>query len=83
MAFLRGRSWDLACLTSIPSGCSLKSYVDDSQRYLSFPVREADQSAAQLNVELQEIASWCCTHSLLINPGKTKLPLLGTSHTLA
>ena len=70
-------------LTSIPSECSLKSYVDDSQRHLSFPVGEADQTAAQLNAELREIASWCCTHGLLINPGKTKLPLLGTTHMLA
>ena len=46
----------------------------------SFPVREADQTAAQLNAEQQEIASQCCTHNLLINPGKTKLLLLETSH---
>ena len=33
---------------------SLKSYVDDSQLYLYFPVRQADQTAAQLNADLQD-----------------------------
>ena len=29
-----------------------------------------------------EIAAWCCTNSLLINPEKTKLLLLGTRQML-
>ena len=33
--------------------------------------------------DLQRIAAWCCTHSLLINPDKTKLLLLGTPQMLA
>ena len=33
--------------------------------------------------DLQRIAALCCTHSLLINPDKTKLLLLGTPQMLA
>ena len=33
--------------------------------------------------DLQRIAAWCCTHSLLINPDKTKLLLLGAPQLLA
>ena len=36
-----------------------------------------------MNVDLQEIVAWFCTHSLLTNPDKTKLILLGTSQMLA
>ena len=37
----------------------------------------------RLSEDLQPIAAWCCTHSLLINPDKTKLLLLGTPQMLA
>ena len=33
--------------------------------------------------DLQRIAACCCAHSLLINPDKTKLLLLGTPQVLA
>ena len=36
-----------------------------------------------LSEDLQGIAAGCCTHSLLINPDKTKLLLLGTPQMLA
>ena len=36
-----------------------------------------------LSEDLQRIAAWCCTHSLQINPDKTKLLLLGTPQILA
>ena len=36
-----------------------------------------------LSEDLQRITAWCCTHSLLINPDKTKLLLLGTPQMLA
>ena len=57
-------------LPSVPKVGSLESYVDDSQLYLSFkfPVRDA---ADQLTKDLRNIAVWCCTNSVLINPDKT------------
>ena len=36
-----------------------------------------------LSEDLQRIAAWGCTHSLLINPDKTLLLLLGTPQMLA
>ena len=70
-------------LPAVPNLCSLKSYVDDSQLYLSFPVQETDMDVEHLSEDLQGIAAWCCTRSLLINPDKTKLLLLGTPQMLA
>ena len=59
-------------LPAVPNLCSLKSYVDDSQLYLSFPVQETAMAVEHLSEDLQRIAAWCCTHSMLINPDKTK-----------
>ena len=36
----------------------------------------------QINKDLKKIASWCCYNSLLINPEKTKLLVLGTRQML-
>ena len=36
----------------------------------------------QINNDLKKIASWCCYNSLLINPEKTKLLVLGTRQML-
>ena len=61
---------------------SLESYVDDSNLYLSFPVAEASNMIQQINKDFKKIASWCCYNSLLINPEKTKLLVLGTRQML-
>ena len=57
-------------LPSIPNMCSLESYED------------ADNAAALLTADLQNIAAWCSAHSLLMNPEKTKLLHLGTRQML-
>ena len=69
-------------IPSIPDVCSLESYVDDSKLYLSFPIAEANNMIQQINNDLHKIASWCCHNSLLINPEKTKLLVLGTRQML-
>ena len=74
---------DLGAGPAVPNLCSLKSYVDDSQFYLTFPVQETAMAVEHLSEDLQQIAAWCCTHSLLINPDNTKLLLLGTPEMLA
>ena len=66
----------------IPDVCSLESYVDDSKLNLSFPVAEASNMIQQINNDFKKIASWCCYNSLLINPEKTKLLVLGTRQML-
>jgi len=60
----------------IPDVCSLESYVGDSKLYLSFPVAEASNMIQQIKKD------WCCYNSLLINPEKTKLLVLGTRQML-
>ena len=62
--------------------CSLESYVDDSKLYLSFPVAEASNMIQQSKKDLEKIASCSCYNSLLINPEKTKLLVLGTRQML-
>ena len=69
-------------LPSVTKVGSLECYVDDSQLYLSFPVRDATLAAVQLTEDLRNIATWCCKNSLLINPEKTKLLVLGTPQLL-
>ena len=69
-------------LPSVPKVGSLECYVDDSQLYLPFPVRDATLAAEQLTEDLQNIAAWCCQNSLLINPDKTKVLVLGTPQML-
>ena len=69
-------------LPSVPKVGSLECYVDHSQLYLSFPVRDSTLVADQLTEDLQNIARWCCKNSLLINPDKTKFLVLGTPQML-
>ena len=72
----------LESVPSVPKVGSLECHVDDSQLYLSFPVRDATLAADQLTEDLRNIAAWCCKNSLLINPDKTKLLVLGTPQML-
>ena len=65
-------------LPGVPDYCSLQSFVDDSKLHLSFPVKDINSAARQITEDLKEVASWCCQNSLLINPDKTKLLLIGT-----
>ena len=69
-------------LPSVPKVVSLECYGDDSQLYLSFPVRNATLAAAQLTEDLRNIAAWCCKNSLLFNRDKTKLLVLGIPQLL-
>ena len=68
-------------LPTVPEIGSLESYVDDSKLYLSFPVKDTDV-VALITEDLKKIAAWCCHNSLLINPEKTKMLLLGTHQML-
>ena len=57
-------------------------YSPSIERHLSFPVRDTILAADQLTEDLWNIAAWCCKNSLLINPDKTKLLVLGTPQML-
>ena len=70
-------------LPGIPNSSSLESYVDDSKLFLFFVVKEMGDAVKRLNEDIRMVASWCCNHSLLINPEKTKLLVMGTRQLLS
>ena len=65
-----------------PQSVHLESYVDDSKVFLSFPIKDVDSAKAKLEDILHLIAKWCSSNQLLVNPGKTKFPLIGTHQLL-
>ena len=65
-------------MPGVPDYCSLEPYVDDSKLHLSFLVKDIDGAARKITEDLRKVAAWCCQNSLLINPDKTKLLLIGT-----
>ena len=69
-------------LPGVTDHCSLESYVDDSKVYLSFSAKDVDGAIFQITEDLKKVAAWCCQNSLLINPDKTKLLLIGTPQML-
>ena len=56
--------------------------MDDFKLHLSFLVKDIDGAARQITEDLRKVAAWCCQNSLLINPDKTKLLLIGTRQML-
>ena len=69
-------------MPGVPDYCSIESYVDDSKLHLSFLVKDIDGAARQITEDLRKVAAWCCQYSLLSNPDKTKLLLIGTRQML-
>ena len=65
-----------------PKRCVSASYVDDCKLYLSFSPAELSTSISALNEDLIRISQWCCKHSLLINPDKTKVLAVGVPQLL-
>ena len=69
-------------LPTLPESCTLESYVDDSKLFLSFQVKDSLDVATQVNDDLKRVAYWCSQNSLLINPTKTKVLVVGTRQML-
>ncbi|CAB4036683.1 Hypothetical predicted protein, partial [Paramuricea clavata] len=69
-------------LPGVPKESNLESYVDDSKIYLAFSIRDAELAAMKLTEDMRRITAWCCLNSLLVNPEKTKLLILGTRQML-
>ena len=65
-------------LPSVPESCNLESYVDDSKTFLSFTLSNMNHSLRQVEEDLHRVFEWCCRNSLLVNPEKTKMLLVGT-----
>ena len=52
-------------------------YVDDTKLLLTLRPTDINVAISDLNSDLREIAKWCSTNSLLIDPNKTKLLVVG------
>ena len=57
-------------------------YVDDSQLHFKFPASDSSSAMAAVNQDLRNISRWCAENSLLINPEKTKLVVVGSAQLL-
>ena len=50
--------------------------------YLSFLSSDMSTAIHNLNADLQQVSRWCCQNSLLINPDKTKVLMIGMPQLL-
>ena len=64
-------------LLSVPKHCQAMGYVDDTKIFLDLPPSQISDAVTALKKDLSDIARWCCMNSLLINPDKTKLLVIG------
>ena len=70
-------------LLSVPTHCKSACYVDDSKLYLSFPSSDISTAIDNLNADLKCVSRWCCQNSLLIDPDKTKVLIIGVPQLLS
>ena len=64
-------------LLSVPKHCQAMGYVDDTKIFRGLPPSQISDAVIALNKDLSHIGMWCCMNSLLINPDKTKLLVIG------
>ena len=64
-------------LLRVPKHCRALGYVDDTKIFLALPSCQLSDAVTAVNQDLRDISRWCCANSLLINPDKTKLLLVG------
>ena len=58
------------------------AYVDGSQLHFKFSVSDSSSVMAAVNQDLTNISKWCAKNSLLINPDKTKLVVVGSAQLI-
>ena len=64
-------------LLQVPKRCRALGYVDDTKIFMEPPSSQLPEAVTAVNQDLRDISSWCCAHSLLINPDKTKHIFVG------
>ena len=69
-------------LLAAPKHCQSACYVDDSKLCLKFKTCELYNAVSAVTSDLNEICIWCCHNSLLLNPDKTKLLVVGVPQLL-
>ena len=61
----------------VPKRCRALGYMDDTKVFMELPSSQHPEAVTAVNQDLRDISSWCCAHSLLINPDKTKHIFVG------
>ena len=56
---------------------NIANCISDPLPFLGLPPSQISDAVIALNKDLSHIATWCCMNSLLINPDKTKLLVIG------
>lgn len=69
-------------LLSVPRNCTSMGYVDDTKTFITFSPCDLSKAVSDLNEDLNEISKWCCENSLLINPAKAKILVIGVSQLI-
>ena len=69
-------------LLTVPKRCQSACYVDDSKLYPKFKTSGLYNAVSAVKSDLNEICMWCCHNSLLLNPDKSKLLVVGVPQLL-
>ena len=69
-------------LISVTTHTQPAAYVDGSQLHFKFSVSDSSSVMAAVNQDLTNISKWCAKNSLLINPDKTKLVVVGSAQLI-
>lgn len=60
--------------------CKYHLYADDTQLYFSFDANSTLEAISLINDDLNKIFDWANRNSLVLNPEKSKMLILGTTH---
>ena len=63
-------------LPSVTKECEIESYVDDTKIYLSIQPIDLENGILRVAADLNRIAEWCCSHSLLISPNEDQTDII-------
>ena len=76
------------CVYTLPLGAIIRYhglqysiYADDTQVYLSFDLKDADNALQKLNACLSDIRSWMIKNKLKINDDKTEFLIIASPHS--
>lgn len=67
-----------ADLSSHINTCKYHLYADDTQIYHSFDSKNVDEAIKSVNEDLENVFQWSRSNSLLLNPKKSKMIIVGT-----
>lgn len=62
--------------------CNYHLYADDTQIYYSFSGKNVKEAINKINLDLGNIYKWSIDNSLVLNPSKSKMIIMGTRHQI-